>query len=162
LPQQVANPAVPAAASATTITSGEKNAADSTEEAYVNYNVVVVDTGQTYSVLRAKMLRLSRQLRIPVDTLGRTYNKKKKLIALPDNDADDIYAGDYFPRRTPSQFLSLEYLSLYKSPAGEKTMALVAGIYVHKASADSMLLALLPLEKQAFQAKASIYVGCMH
>ncbi|WP_262490545.1 hypothetical protein [Hymenobacter sp. CRA2] len=35
------------------------------------------------------------------DTLGRFFDEQKNLIRLPDDDEDELYAGDYFPRRCP-------------------------------------------------------------
>ena len=55
--------------------------------------------------------------------MERTYDKAKNLIALPDNHEDEIYAGDYLPRRYPSSTLSLEYLQFYQEAASEKSIA---------------------------------------
>jgi len=128
----------------------------------VTYFVVVADTSLFYSTIHKKMFDLSSRFKIPIDTMGRSYNKTKNLIALPDNCEDEIYAGDYFPRRFPSDFLSLEYLNLYQKEAGKKTIALVTGIYETEKSADSALTVLRKTEKKVFKIKAEIYVGCMH
>ncbi|MBX2930638.1 MAG: hypothetical protein KF781_01685 [Chitinophagaceae bacterium] len=87
------------------------------------------------------------------------------MIALPDDDEDEIYAGDYFPRRFPSETtenLSLEYLNFYQENARDKTIALVAGIYEKENSADSALIILKKVEQRGFKIKAKIYTGCMH
>jgi hypothetical protein len=126
------------------------------------YYVTIVDTGFDYFKLDTKMSRLSKRTGIPVDTMNRFYNKSKNLIALPDDDEDEIYAGDYFPRRYPSINLSLEYLDVYKQPAHEKTIALVSGIFETRKSADSMLAIVKPKEPKAFVARTRMYVGCMH
>lgn len=126
------------------------------------YYVIVADTSNEYSQLHKKMLELNRKFNIPIDTMGRFYNVTKNLIALPDNDEDEIYAGDYFPRRFPSENLSLEYLNFYQRNAGEKTIALVTGIYELEKSADSALTVLQQTEKKVFKIKSDIYVGCMH
>src|SRR5688572_6172647 len=60
--------------------------------------VVVADTGFNYFTLRDQLLLLHDSLQQPIDTLGRTYNKTKDLIALPEDDEDEMYAGEYFPR----------------------------------------------------------------
>ena len=135
---------------------------DTTDYNNATYFVVVADTSADYYLLHKKMFNLNRQLNIPIDTMGRFYNKTKNLIALPDNDEDEIYAGDYFPRRFPSDNLSLEYLDFYQRQAGEKTIALVTGIYEKEKSADSALTVLQKTEKKVFKIKADIYVGCMH
>lgn len=135
---------------------------DSIDENNAIYYIVVADTNKNYDFLNQKMIGLSKQLNIPVDLMGRSYNKKKNLIALPENDPDEIYAGDYFPRRSPSENLSLEYLNTYHPQSHEKMIALVTGIYGTEKSADSALIRLKTVEKQSFKIKANVYIGCMH
>jgi len=127
---------------------------------YADYYVVIADTGLNYTSLRDEMLNLQRVSNVPIDTMDRTYNKAKNLIALPDNYEDEMYAGDYYPRRTPSKTLSLEYLNMYKDDAKGKIIALVAGIFESSNSADSALSNIkLP---GSFKLKAHIYQGCLH
>jgi hypothetical protein len=140
-----------------TDTAGTNEQAD----AYAEYYVLVADTGKDYGALRDKMFALHQSSNLTVDTLGRYYDKTKGLIQLPDGDDDEMYAGEYYPRRYPSQYLSLEYLDEYRPGCEAKMIALVAGIYETKASADSALHVIKPAEK-AFVLKSKIYVGCMH
>jgi hypothetical protein len=142
--------------------SADTSQTDEQADAYADYYIVVADTGRSYDALRGKMFDLNRSLNIPIDTMDRSYNKAKDLIVYPDNYADDeMYAGDYYPRREVSDFLSLEYLYVYKPSAKEKTIALVRGIYGNKASADSALQT-MGQSKTAFAFKGKVYVGCMH
>lgn len=103
------------------------------------YYVIIADTGFIYHSLRDKMFRLHQQVGNPIDKMRRSYNEAKNLIALSDDDEDDIYRGDYFPRRFASNALSLEYLRFYEETSLEKSIALVAGIYETKDSSDSAL-----------------------
>ena len=135
---------------------------DKTDDGYETYFVVVVDTSLDYLTLHKKMFDLNSKLKIPIDTMGRFYNKTKNLIALPDNDEDEIYAGDYFPRRFPSDNLSLEYFNFYQQHAGEKTIALVSGIYKTEKSADSALTVLHKTDNKVFKIKADLFMGCIH
>jgi len=144
------------------VTTDNNVTEDTTDYDNATYFVVVADTSADYYLLNKKMFDLNSDLKIPINTMGRFYNKTKNLIALPDNDEDEIYAGDYFPRRFPSDNLSLEYLNFYQRQAGEKTIALVTGIYETEKSADSALTVLHQREKKVFKIKANIYVGCMH
>lgn len=140
-------------------------AADSLEgedSPYATYYLVVADTGANYYLLQQKMLRLSTTYNIPIDTLGRYYNAGKDLIALPDEDEDEMYAGSYYPRRETSEYLSLEYLNYYQETAPEKTIALVRGIYGSETDAQEKLAALKPNVPTAFKMQARIYMGCMH
>lgn len=134
----------------------------SEENNEATYFVLIADTGLNYYTLRQKMTALHAQLKIPIDTMGRFYNEKKNLIALPDNDDDELYAGDYYPRRFPSDNLSLEYLNFYTTKSDEKTIALVSGIYETEHSADSALSIIKGIEQNAFIVKATIYIGCIH
>lgn len=136
-------------------------AEDESVDAFADYYVVVADTGPDYHRLHDKMFALKDATGLAIDTMGRFFNEKKDLIALPDNDSDEVYAGDYFPRRSPSQNLSLEYMAEYKPGSKSKTIALIAGIYENKSSADSALKTILP-QGNAFAIKSRIYVGCMH
>lgn len=135
---------------------------DTYPEEYATYYVTIADTGNAYFPIRNEMLRLHQALAQPIDTMRRYYDLQKKMIVLPEDDEDELFAGDYFPRRFPSATLSLEYLTLYQKKAGEETIALVTGIYQQKASADSALAMLKKSARKAFVAKAEIYVGCIH
>lgn len=124
--------------------------------------LVVADTASDYDVLDKKMEAMGKQYKMEVDRMDRVYNRKKNLIALPDNHSDKLYAGTYVPRRFPSNSLSLEYLKTYQPGSGEKTIALVAGIFDREKSADSVLALMQATEKKAFKLKAEIDLGCIH
>ena len=124
--------------------------------------VVVAGTGLYYLELREQMLGYQNTLGQQIDTMERTYDKAKNLIALPDNHEDEIYAGDYLPRRYPSSTLSLEYLQFYQEAASEKSIAVVTGIYERKESADSALIILRKINPKTFVVKSDIYMGCIH
>ena len=129
---------------------------------YEDFYIVIADTGQDYVSLQKRMVELHEKSKIPIDTLGRTFNSVKKRIALPDDAADELYAGDYFPRRFPSESLSLEYLSIYQNHAGSNTIALVTGIFNSTKEANRALQEWKKKEVKAFKIKSSMYVGCMH
>lgn len=145
-----------------TAPANQKDSSDTQEDEILPYYIVVVDTGTDYYKLHDRMVAINKSLKIPVDTLGRYYNKTKNLIALPDNDSDEIYAGNYYPRRAVSESLSLEYLNFYHLSSGEKTIVLLSGIYEKKNSADSALTIVKTQAHSAFVMKAEIYQGCMH
>lgn len=138
----------------------ENETGDDNETA--TYFVVIADTSLDYENLRREMFSLNMQLGIPIDTMGRYFNKKKNLIALPDDDEDEIYAGEYYPRRFPSENLSIEYLNFYQQPSQSKAMALVTGIYESLQSADSALAVQIKVYPKSFKISSQIYTGCMH
>lgn len=130
---------------------------------YETFYIVVADTHTSYQLLQQKMYELNTRLNIPIDTMGRYYDKVKDLIVLPlDDDEDELYGGEYFPRRFPSATLSLEYFDVYKIGAGKKTIALVTGIYENKKSADSALQVIKRVHVNAFKLRAEVFVGCMY
>lgn len=129
---------------------------------YQRYYVVVADTSASYSLLQKQMFVLEDKLLFEIDTLGRYYDAKNDLICLPKNDPDEVYAGNYFPRRFASATLSLEYLNFYKPEAAEKSIALVAGIYEGEGEANVRLADVKKLFNSAFIIKSDVFVGCMH
>lgn len=140
------------------------NAQEIFDEQYMNAYIVVSDTSQNYFELRQKMFDLNDKLKTEIDTMGRGFNKKKNLICLPENDEDEIYAGDYFPRRYPSETLSLEYLIYYtngKKPT-EGTIALVTIITDNKEKAKKKLAEVKKYSNRAFIVSSQIYMGCIH
>ncbi|GAB3833815.1 hypothetical protein [Hymenobacter jeollabukensis] len=161
-----ASPAAPPPASASptavpVATAAELSTEADTAEQYETLYVVIADTSRQYRPLRRQMLRLRAATRQRIDTMGRFYDPKKNLIRLPDNDADEVYAGDYFPRRTSDATLSVEYTNLY-TPAHAKSMALVSGIYQEPARADSLLAVVRRTVPTAFRVQARMFMGCLH
>lgn len=131
-------------------------------ENYMNIYVVVADTSQVYQDLKIKMIDLREKLNIEIDTMGLGYDLKKDLICLPENDQDEMYAGDYFPRRFPSKTISIEYLSLYNRESGEKSIGIIVGIFDNKNKAENSLKKLKDFTNGAYIIKANIYRGCLH
>jgi hypothetical protein len=142
--------------------SSVNSVASSIYQDYTNYWIVIADTGLKYDQLLKQMLVLNEKVKLPIDSMGRFYNRKKDLIALPDNDEDEMYAGEYFPRRFESDFLSIEYLNYYTSSSKEKVMSIVAGVFINESSADSVLTQIRNFKSSAFKLKANLYTGCMH
>ncbi|MCB2408747.1 hypothetical protein [Hymenobacter lucidus] len=136
--------------------------ADSANDEYETYYVVVADTSASYAALHRKMMGLNKQFAIGIDTMGRYFDTAKNRIILPDTSSDEMYAGDYFLRRFPAHSLSLEYLDAYQAAAGKQTIALVTGIYEQEAAADSALAVLRPASRNVFKIKSNMFIGCMH
>lgn len=140
------------------------NARDATEAQYMKAYIVISDTSESYFELRQKMFALNEKLKAEIDTMGRGFSKNKNLICLPENDVDEMYAGDYFPRRYPSETLSLEYLTYYthgNKPA-EGTIALVTTVTDDKEAAKKKLAEVKKYADNAFMVTSQIYMGCMH
>lgn len=132
------------------------------EEAYANYEVIVIDTNNSYKLLNQKMFSLKEKLGMTIDSMGRYYNAKKDLIVVPENDEDEMYAGEYFPRRELSKTLSLEYMNQYQPNSKPKTIGIIAGIYANALEADSALTAIKQVAPKAFKLHSKLFIGCMH
>lgn len=124
--------------------------------------MVVIETGQDYNRLSSIMHMLSSKLHIPIDTLNRYYNAVKKEVVLADNDEDEMYRGEYFPRRDASASLSIEMYKYYVDAPALEPMALVAGIYGKEGAANYALTQIKPYVAYAKVVKGKIYMGCMH
>ncbi|MCC3160265.1 hypothetical protein LJ737_23715 [Hymenobacter sp. 15J16-1T3B] len=158
---QAAPTELPAAVSVAAEAPTTETAAADTADQYETMYVVIADTSRQYRPLRRQLLRLQAATGQRIDTMGRFYDPQKDLIRLPDDDADELYAGDYFPRRLPDATLSVEYTNLY-APAHAKSMALVTGIYQEPERADSLLAVVRRAAPTAFRVKTRMYIGCMH
>ena len=137
-------------------------AVNDTDSDHAIYYVAIADSGSEYAPLDRLMYTISGALHINVDTMGRYYNTTKKQIVLPDDNEDELYRGEYYPRREGADFLSVEYTALYDTSASEHNMCVVAGLFDTKKSADSILKLISPTATKAFVIKASIYEGCLH
>ncbi len=135
---------------------------DNAEEDYVVLYAVIADTGYNYFLLNRAMYNLSAAMHIPVDTNGRHYDPQKKKIVLSDTDEDEMYRGEYFPRRFPSSYLSMEYYATYTSDSCGDVMALCAGLFENESEADSVLTLIKSATPKAFKVAAKMYLGCMH
>lgn len=137
----------------------------STLDEYTDMYLVVIDTGINYWQLEHTMFTLNGNLGLKIDTMNRYYNAGKNNVVLPDDDEDDIYAGDYFPRRYGDDFLSIENLSFYQ-PGSQtddaNTFILISGLYDNPSSADSMATIIKAHHPTVFVMKSNIYMGCMH
>ncbi len=157
------------------IQTQDKAEDDAAFSEYSLYYLVSAESGYDYHKLKEVAMQLSQFLDIKFDTLGRYYNQAKKRIVLPDDDPDELFAGEYFFRRDPGNFISIEMQSSYpdtitfKSESLFKTfysdslkMFVFAGMYESKKQADSLLKLIKPSCKSATVIPAQIYMGCMH
>ena len=132
------------------------------EEDYNTVFLVVVDTNVNYAVLNKKMYGMKNVYSIQVDTMNRYFNDQSQKLILREDDEDELYAGDYFPRRYVSNTLSIEYLGFYMPDTKDNTLALVAGIAGSKKEAALLMKKVKPMNPNTFILEAKIFMGCMH
>jgi hypothetical protein len=133
-----------------------------TETEIDTFYVVIADTGNNYFALRERMMEVHNKLSMPIDTMDRHYDTAKGRIILAENIDDELYAGEYYPRRFPSQHLSIEYLSMYMMNSGDSTMALTTAIYEDSTHAADLVGRLKQAGVAAYAVKSLMYVGCLH
>lgn len=141
-----------------------------TDELYADYYLVVPATGKNYQQLHTNMYRLHRQFHIPVDTLGRYYNTVLHKIIVSEEDEDELYRGEYYPRRFESLSLSIENAYYYpknqadyKEPVTFPTrMMVVAGMFDTPERADSLQKVIKKAFPKTKVLKTKVYIGCMH
>lgn len=124
--------------------------------------LVVADTGNNYLSLREKMREIASKTNLTIDTLGREFSVKSNKIALPENDEDEMYAGEYYPRRYPTNNLSIENLSFYYNKSSNNKMALVISITETSDSALFYAKKIQAISSEVFILRTHIYMGCMH
>lgn len=126
------------------------------------FYIVVADTARDYYGLHKTMLRLQKETKLEIDSFGRSYNAKKNQVTLPADSEDEIYAGEYFPRRHASANLSIEHFDTYTPQTTTGNFALVCGIFGTGREADSLARIVKPLNKNTFVITSVLYIGCMH
>lgn len=135
------------------------------DDNYENYFLVIVQTNDDYSTLRKSMFSIHQTLKIPIDTLRRSFDQETGEIVYLDSADLEIYGEkQYFPRRGENYFLSIEQLYFYDQSIDfkNKRMMLLAGIYNEKKAAVAKLDSLKSFAPAAYIFKSKIYMGCMH
>lgn len=124
--------------------------------------VLIGDTSQNYYALDAEMYLWAGDLDIEIDTMERYYNLKKKALITSEKSEDELYRGEYFPRRFPTETISIEYLYTYTQYTTANTFALVFGIYESEAEAKKALNKSIKVSQRAFVLTSYLYMGCIH
>lgn len=124
--------------------------------------VLVLDTSRDYYELREKMFSLQNSGDFIIDSMGRHYDPEKDQILVPEDDEDEMYRGEYYPRLTESENLSIEYMEQYMANANKHSLALIGGIYKDKMKALSRKNKLKSIFSSSFVLKSRLYQGCMH
>lgn len=138
--------------------SNELNIDNQMQEMYL----LILDSSNNYNELRDYMIDVARSNKKEIDSMGRFFNHIRNKLVLPDSSEDEIYAGEYFPRRYESDFLSIEYNSEYFDQSDSSTMCIVAGIYDEKDELLKAMSSFSKLKKPTIVLKTKIYMGCLH
>jgi hypothetical protein len=136
--------------------------APSDYEETATYYIVIADTSQSYKEVHNTMVRFQQASHAEIDSMGRYYNPIKGKLIVPEDDEDEIYRGEYYPRRFPSTTLSIEYLSMYRPKSSETAFACVVGIFEKPSEAKAYVKKWRSRFPKIYSQKASVYIGCMH
>lgn len=132
------------------------------ESEETDFYVVICDTGTDYYSLRNQMLGMSKSGNFLIDSLNRYYDVEKKELILPEKHEDQMYAGQYYPRRFEGDFISIEYLNQFHAKSNPNTLAIIAGIYSNKSEAEQRKTILKQNGFMANTSNCKLYTGCMH
>lgn len=140
----------------------------STESEYYPYYIVTVADGDNFDSLKLIAGKAAELLNIKFDMLGRIYDSKKGIV-LPEDAEDEMYSGEYYPRRPlyDTTCVSIEPKFQFKSKdenvsAESSQMTIVALLSTRRGEADTVLGLLLPHFPTARVYQDSLYLGCMH
>lgn len=139
---------------------------DTTEvfEEMQDYYIIVADEGYDYDALQKKGLEVADLLKVNFDQKGRIYESGKGII-VPYDDKDEVYRGEYYPRRFEGEEISIEmhdYYALEDAPTDTTRMILVAGMYETPEKAQIVLQKLKPFVPGAELMEREMYIGCLH
>jgi hypothetical protein len=124
--------------------------------------VLIGDTSLNYFALDAEMYLWAGQLNWGIDTMERYYNLMKKALITSEKSEDELYRGEYFPRRFPTETINIEYLNTYTQYTTANTFALVFGIYESEVEAKKALNKSIKVSQRAYVLPSYLYMGCIH
>ena len=159
-----------------TINSGELNQsvlengaeavsdAETKNEDYETAFVIVLDTSEQFNKIFHLAMATSKKYQIEFDTTERTYFPETNIWGVSQSSSDEIYRGQYFPRRKGDEKdkLSLEYMYWYDKKSNDKKLMLVSNIFSFSMDAEQSVAAWRKSFPQAFILQCEMYMGCMH
>lgn len=122
------------------------------------YWILIGDTSRLYWPLLRHASEVAKAHTIVFDSLERHYDPIKQTLVLDQTSDDELYRGEYFPRRMTGTHLSIEPYNMYFSESNSKSFVEVYGIYEQ---ADSALKA-MQTYPQAHIKTCKIFMGCLH
>ncbi|MBX9853796.1 MAG: hypothetical protein K2X86_18785 [Cytophagaceae bacterium] len=130
------------------------------------YHFIAVAEGLDYDSLNALAAKVADKLKTKKDYINRIYKEGKGIIVSMD-DEDEIYRGEYYPRRFQDTTVSIEMKyafsdSTEKIIGNDLRMVLVAGMYEKKEDALKILDKLKKDFPRARVISNEFFVGCMH
>jgi hypothetical protein len=137
---------------------------DSTQIAneFQTYYLVTIAEGNNYDSLLQIAQEAGQVLNLKVDLMNRIY-KSGKGIVLKEDDEDEIYRGEYYPRRSAGDFVSIEMKNAFiENENDPMRMLVISNIFEKISQADSVQKIAGIKFPFARTVKAELFTGCMH
>jgi hypothetical protein len=135
---------------------------------YAEYYIVRVAEGKDYNALKKIEIKTAKKAQLKINEETRIY-KPAVGIVLPDKCNDDLYCGEYYPRRPfgdrPHLSIEMKYAFWDTIDEDPDQMIIVAGIFEleNKEKAKELTAKLNKLGFSfATYYKTKLYLGCMH
>ncbi|CAN5820743.1 hypothetical protein BH11VER1_BH11VER1_35070 [soil metagenome] len=130
--------------------------------------LVVLGTYEDFPAAKHDAEAYAKAIGTPFSMSGMVFDEKG--LHLPNNDPDQIYAGDYLLRRFNTASIGdvvvQEHLSIEKSGAyagfSPGDYLIVASVAESAKEASLLLKRVKPSAPRAFVKKTLIFLGCMH
>jgi len=143
----------------------EATSVDETKnEDYQTAFVVVLDTSDQFQKMYDLAMSTSSKFDVPFDTVQKSYFRETNIWGVSQSSDDEIYRGEYFPRRNGNEqdMLSLEYQYWYDKKGNDKNLMLVTNIFPFSMDAEQNVAAWRKHFPQAFILQCEMYMGCLH
>jgi hypothetical protein len=134
------------------------------ESESATYYLVEVARGRDYDTLKNISTNAASLLGTKFQMLDRIYKSGKGII-VPEDAEDEVYRGEYFPRRPfeDQNYVSIEMSNGFiDNEADTLEMVTIAGIYSLQTQADSVASLLKDKIPTVKTVKRDMYLGCMH
>ena len=133
-------------------------------EDYETAFVIVLDTSEQFYKMYDLAKATSEKFQLEFDTIERTYFPETNIWGVSQSSSDEIYRGQYFPRRKGDEKdkLSLEYMYWYDKKSNDKKLMLVSNVFSFSMDAEQSVAAWRKSFPQAFILQCEMYFGCMH
>jgi hypothetical protein len=129
---------------------------------YQTFYLVTIAEGNNYDSLLKVAQSAAKSLHLKVDLMNRSYHPEKGIV-VNDDDEDEIYRGEYYPRRSSGNFVSIEMKDAFMDNEKDPMrMLIISNIFENASQADSVLNIAKADFPSARAVKAELFMGCMH
>jgi hypothetical protein len=137
------------------------DSADIQSESAIFYLITLAE-GKNYDSLETFAKKAASSLNLKYDQLGRIY-KPEKGIVVKDDDEDEMYRGEYYPRRFEGNFVSIEMKKAFIDKENDPMrMLVISNIFSKPSQADSMLKIARVKFPSVKSVQTILFTGCMH